>query len=273
MSTSSQPAIDSQPDAQPDAPVLLVDRKDGITTLTLNRPAQFNALSIELLDALQSAMDGLDETTRVVVIAARGKAFCAGHDLKEMHAHADRDWHAALFERCSDVMRSMIALPQPIIARVQGVATAAGCQLVANADLAIASDDARFAVSGIDVGLFCSTPSVPLSRNIARKRALELLLTGDFITAGTACDWGLLNRVVAPDALDAAVDELARRISSKSAVAVGMGKALFYQQLERPLDEAYAMASEAMADNMMADDVTEGIEAFQQKRAAIWRHS
>jgi len=268
MSLSSQPAMATEPDA----PVLLIEQRDGITTLTLNRPARFNVLSIEMLEALQSAVDRLDDATRVVVIAAQGRAFCAGHDLKEMSGHTDRDWHAALFERCSDLMRSLLALPQPVIARVHGLATAAGCQLVANADLAIASDNARFAVSGIDVGLFCSTPSVPLSRNIARKRALELLLTGDFVSAETACDWGLVNRVVSPDELDAAVEELARRIASKSAVAVSMGKSLFYQQLERPLNEAYAMASEAMADSMMADDVAEGIDAFQQKRPAVWQH-
>lgn len=274
-SESSAPVAEAElPSAAADAsePILLTDHSGGITTLTLNRPAQFNALSTDMLIALQTAVDTLDESTRVLVIAARGKAFCAGHDLKEMREHDQREWHAALFERCSHLMRSLIALPQPVIVRVHGLATAAGCQLVANADLAIAGESARFAVSGIDVGLFCSTPAVPLSRNVARKRALEMLLTGEFISAATAMDWGLLNRVVPDDELDAAVDALAGTIIAKSAVAVRTGKSLFYEQLERPLSEAYALASCAMADNMMADDVAEGIDAFREKRDARWRH-
>ena len=263
---------DELKDGPEDGPILLVDTVDGVTTLTLNRPRQFNALSSEMLAALQDALEAIDEATRVVVLAARGKAFCAGHDLKEMRAHDDRDRHAALFARCSHLMTSFVALPQPVIAKVQGLATAAGCQLVANADLAIASETARFAVSGIDVGLFCSTPAVPLSRNVARKRAFEMLVTGDFVSARTALEWGLLNRVVPTHGLDAAVAELAATIRAKSAVAVRTGKGLFYEQLERSLADAYALAGEAMADNMMAEDVATGIDAFLGKRAPRWHH-
>lgn len=255
-----------------DEALVLVDRADGVITLTLNRPGQFNALSSAMLEALQQAVDAIDGTTRVVVLAARGRAFCAGHDLKEMRAHPEHEWQEALFARCSRLMRSFLELRQPVIAKVHGVATAAGCQLVANADLAVASEAARFAVSGIDVGLFCSTPAVPLSRNLARKRAFEMLVTGEFIDATTAREWGLVNRVVAPEALDEAVSGLAARIVSKSAVAVATGKGLFYAQLERPLAEAYEMAGRAMACNMMAEDVAEGIDAFRDKRAPVWRH-
>ena len=265
---SRPPAADPIADEAP----LLVDTRDEVTTLTLNRPRQFNALSSEMIAALQHAVDGIGEETRVVVLAARGRAFCAGHDLKEMRAHPERDWQAALFARCSALMSSLLALPHPVIARVQGLATAAGCQLVANADLAIASEEARFAVSGIDVGLFCSTPAVPLSRNLSRKRAFEMLFTGEFVSAATAVEWGLLNRAVPAAELDAAVEALAATIRGKSAVAVRTGKGLFYEQLERPLSEAYALAGTAMADNMTAEDVAEGIDAFREKREPRWRH-
>jgi len=259
-----------------DGPILLVESADGVATLTLNRPRQFNALSEALLEALQDALDDIRSDTRVVVLAARGRAFCAGHDLKEMRAEmsgADaRARHAELFARCTRVMESIVGLPQPVIAKVQGLATAAGCQLVANCDLAIAAETARFAVSGIDVGLFCSTPAVPLSRNVARKRAFEMLVTGEFVTASTAVDWGLLNRAVPEAELDGAVDQLASLVASKSAAAVRSGKRLFYAQLERPLAEAYRMAGEAMADDMLTEDVAEGIDAFGAKRAPRWRH-
>lgn len=253
-------------------PVLLVEREAGTTRLTLNRPASFNALSERMLDALQSAIDSIDSSTRVVVIRANGRAFCAGHDLKEMRANPERGYYEALFARCSGVMQSLLALPQPVIAEVQGIATAAGCQLVATCDLAIAADTTRFAVSGIDVGLFCSTPSVALSRNLSRKRAFQLLVTGEFIDAATAVDWGLINEAVPPDELDATVRRLCECIEGKSAVALTTGKDLFYRQLELPIRDAYELAGETMACNMMAEDAGEGIDAFIAKRPPTWTH-
>lgn len=247
---------------------------DGIATLTLNRPAQYNALSEAMLDALQSRLDELaeDRSARVVVLAAEGKAFCAGHDLKEMRAHTDKDYQKALFERCSRVMLDFLRLPQPVIARVHGMATAAGCQLVATCDLAVASTQAQFAVSGINVGLFCSTPSVALARNVVRKQAMEMLMTGDFIDAATAQARGLVNRVVEPGELDAAVHELADKIRAKSGAAVATGKAMFYKQLEMGISDAYGYTAEVMACNMMNADAAEGIDAFMQKRKPEWRH-
>jgi len=255
-----------------DPQLVLTDLSDeGILTLTLNRPDQFNALSNTMLDALQTSIDHLPESTRVVVIAASGKAFCAGHDLREMRSHIDKQWQQALFGKCSRFMQSLIDLPQPVIAKVHGIAAAAGCQLVANCDLAIAADHCRFGVSGINLGLFCSTPSVALSRNISRKRAFQMLMSGDFIDAPSAVDWGLINECVPADQLDLAVRELALQICAKSTVAVATGKTLFYQQIDLPLSEAYALAGEAMACNMMADDVSEGIDAFFEKRQAQWQ--
>ncbi len=213
-----------------------------------------------------------DGSVRCVVIAAEGRAFCAGHDLKQMRANPDKAYYQELFTRCARVMQAIVELPVPVIARVQGIATAAGCQLVASCDLAVAARSARFAVSGINAGLFCSTPAVALSRNVARKRAMEMLLTGEFIDADTAHDWGLVNRVADDDALDAAVDELTASICAKSAVAVRTGKAMFQRQLQMPLEEAYAFAGEVMACNMMAEDAGEGIDAFIEKRAPHWRH-
>lgn len=247
---------------------------DGIVTLTLNRPAQYNALSAAMLAALQARLDELhdDRSARVVVLAAAGKAFCPGHDLKEMRAHSDKAWHKALFQRCSDVMLGLLRLPQPVIARVHGMATAAGCQLVASCDLAVASTEARFAVSGIRVGLFCSTPAVALSRNVTRKQAMEMLMTGDFIDADTALQRGLVNRVVEPAALDNAVRELADSILAKSGAAVATGKAMFYKQLEMGIGDAYDYTAEGMACNMMHADAAEGIDAFMEKRAPHWRH-
>lgn len=255
---------------------LLVQRDDdnGIVTLTLNRPAQYNALSQAMLEALQVRIDELaaDPTARVVVLAARGKAFCAGHDLKEMRAHADKAYQKALFERCSRVMLGLLRLPQPVIARVHGIAAAAGCQLVATCDLAVASTEARFAVSGIKVGLFCSTPSVALARNVSRKQAMEMLMTGDFIDADTAMQRGLVNRVVEPQQIDASVRDLADRIRAKSGAALATGKAMFYQQMEMGISDAYDYTSEVMACNMMSTDAAEGIDAFMQKREPEWRH-
>lgn len=255
-----------------EALVLAHRSEQGVMTLTLNRPEQFNALSSAMLAALQAELDVIDDNVRVLVIAARGRAFCAGHDLKEMRAHIDEQWQRDLFQRCSTVMQTLIALPQPVIARVQGVAAAAGCQLVASCDLAIAVDTASFGVSGINLGLFCSTPSVALTRNLSRKRAFQMLMTGDFIDAETAVAWGLLNGSVPAESLDEAIAQLTASICAKSRVAVSTGKQLFYSQIERPLNEAYELAGNAMACNMMTEDVSEGIDAFFAKRTPNWKH-
>jgi enoyl-CoA hydratase/carnithine racemase len=254
-------------------PVLLRRDAGGIATVTLNRPKQYNALSEELLTELQSSLDSIekDPTVRVVVIAGSGTAFCAGHDLKQMRANPKKAYYEKLFAQCSKVMMTLSRLPQPVIARVHGIATAAGCQLVAQCDLAVASDNARFAVSGINVALFCSTPSVPLARNISRKQAMEMLLTGDFIDATTAKARGLVNRVVPIEKLDAEVKALADAIIAKSSVAVTTGKKMFYKQIEMGMGAAYEYASEVMACNMMAEDVGEGIDAFMQKRDPNWK--
>jgi len=248
--------------------VLRSDRADGLTTLTLNRPGQFNSLSKDMLTAIQGELDAIaaGEAVRVVVLAGAGKAFCAGHDLKEMRANHDKGFMQALFRQCGELMLTITRMPQPVIARVHGIATAAGCQLVSMCDLAVAADVARFAVSGINVGLFCSAPAVGLARNLGRKAALEMLLTGDFIDAMEAKSKGLVNRVVPADALDAEVERLVQAILGKSAVAVRIGKGMFYRQLEMGLSEAYDYASEVMACNMMSEDAAEGIDAFMQKR-------
>jgi enoyl-CoA hydratase/carnithine racemase len=245
----------------------------GVITLTLNRPQAFNALSEGLLEALQAALDGVtaDARARVVVIAAAGTAFCAGHDLKEMRAAPSREYYDQLFSQCSRMMMTIQSLPVPVIARVHGIATAAGCQLVAMCDLAVASSDARFAVSGVNLGLFCSVPGVALSRNLGRKAAFEMLVTGDFISAEEARSRGLVNRVAAPEALDAEVERLVASIVSKPRVAIAAGKGLFYRQLEVPIDAAYADAENTMACNMMDDAALEGVQAFIDKRPPRWR--
>jgi len=256
------------------APVLLRHDAGGIVTLTLNRPEKYNALSEDLMGCLQTELDQVaaDETLRVVIIAANGKAFCAGHDLKEMRASEDRAVHQALFDRCGRLMMSIHRLPQPVIASVNGIATAAGCQLVANCDLAVATDDARFAVSGINVGLFCSTPAVPLSRNLLRKQAMEMLLTGDFISAREAGARGLVNEVVTAEELESATLALAEKVAAKSAYSIRLGKEMFYKQLPMDLADAYAYASERMACNMDSHDAREGIDAFIQKRKPEWNN-
>jgi enoyl-CoA hydratase/carnithine racemase len=242
--------------------VLLRHDAGGIATLTLNRPKQYNALSEELLSSLQTELDaiGQDQAVRVVVIVGAGSAFCAGHDLKQMRATPRKDYYDRLFAQCSKMMLTLTRIPQPVIARVHGIATAAGCQLVAQCDLAIAAEEARFAVSGINVGLFCSTPSVPLVRNVPRKQAMEMLLAR-----------GLVNRVVPAAQLDHEVRALCAAIIGKSAVAVATGKRMFYQQIEMGIVAAYDFAAETMACNMMAEDVSEGIDAFAQKRAPVWK--
>ena len=254
-------------------PILLTGVSSGIATLTLNRPRQYNALSEEMLITLQDALENVagDETVRVVVIAANGKAFCAGHDLKEMRSSEDRAFHQALFDHCGTMMQTIQNLPQPVIAKVNGIATAAGCQLVAQCDLAVAADTARFAVSGINVGLFCSTPAVPLSRNMHRKQAMQMLLTGDFIDAGTAKQFGLVNETVPPDELDSAVASLAQKIAGKSPLAVSMGKKMFYRQGAMDLSAAYEFAGERMTCNMDSEDAREGIDAFIEKRRPVWK--
>jgi enoyl-CoA hydratase/carnithine racemase len=255
---------------------LLLREDDGaVAWLTLNRPAARNALSVPLMTALRTALGEIaaDRAVRVVVIAGAGAAFCAGHDLRELRDHPDRDANAALFAQCLALMQQIVGLPQPVIARVHGVATAAGCQLVASCDLAVAADTARFATPGVHIGLFCSTPMVALSRAVGRKAAMEMLLTGELIDAARAREIGLINRVVPAVELDATVAALAAQIAAKSAVAVGIGKAAFYRQAELPLADAYRLASEAMTRNMATRDAAEGIAAFLDKRAPQWTGS
>jgi enoyl-CoA hydratase/carnithine racemase len=241
----------------------------GVVRLTLNRPDAFNALSEALIDALQEQLSALAKSpARVVVIAGAGRAFCAGHDLKEMRASPSREYYAQLFARCTKLMLTIQKMPQPVIARVHGVATAAGCQLVAMCDLAVAADTARFAVSGINLGLFCSTPAVPLARNVSRKAAFEMLMTGEFIDAAAALREGLVNRVVTPEELDAAVTALAASICAKPREAVEAGKGLFYRQLEMGIEAAYQLAGQTMACNMMTDPALDGVQAFIERRGA-----
>ncbi|WP_374240953.1 enoyl-CoA hydratase [Zoogloea sp.] len=253
-------------------PMLLRADADGVATLTLNRPGQFNALSQAMLEALLAELQAIaaDKSVRVVVLAGAGRAFCAGHDLKEMRGNHTKAFMQALFRLCGKVMMQIVGMPQPVVARIHGIATAAGCQLVSMCDLAVASDVARFAVSGINVGLFCATPSVGLSRNMGRKQAFEMLVTGDFIDAAEAQRRGLVNRVVPLEALDEEVARLTASICAKSPVAIAMGKQMFYSQLEMGLDAAYQHASEVMACNMMCDDAAEGIDAFMAKRKPVW---
>ncbi len=253
--------------------LVLREDRDGIATLTLNRPQQLNPLSSEMIDALRGELDlaSSDPSVRVVILGGDGRAFSAGHDLRQMRAHPDRAYYDELFRRCAALMESVIALPQPVIARVQGIATAAGCQLVATCDLAVAAEEARFATSGIGVGLFCSTPSVALSRNVSRKHAFEMLFTGDFIDAPTALAFGLVNRVVPTRELESATRELAGKIVAKSPTAVRSGKKMFYHQLGLSTADAYEYAADVMAGDMMSEDATEGIDAFLEKRKPTWR--
>lgn len=255
-----------------EAPFVLRSDAAGIATLTLNRGERFNPLSEEMLAALQAEFKviALDDSVRVVVLAAAGKAFCAGHDLKQMQANASEAYYKSLFQQCSKLMLAIQKLPQPVIARVQGLATAAGCQLVGMCDLAVASENASFAVSGVNVGLFCSTPAVALSRNVSRKQAMEMLLTGDFIDAHTAMQRGLINRVVSLEQLDTCVTELAASIIAKPAVAISMGKQLFYKQLEMGMEAAYQLAGQTMACNMLDASAQEGVQAFLEKRRPDW---
>jgi enoyl-CoA hydratase/carnithine racemase len=256
-----------------DDPLLLRhDDARGVVTLTLNRPQAFNALSEAMLAALQAELSALatDTQARVVVLAAAGKAFCAGHDLKEMRAEPSMDYYRRLFDQCAAVMLAVQRLPVPVIAKVQGIATAAGCQLVAMCDLAVAARNARFAVSGVNLGLFCSTPAVALSRNLGRKAAFEMLVTGEFISADEARIKGLVNRVADAEQLDAEVEALVASIVAKPRLAVSLGKALFYRQLESGIAAAYTDAGQTMACNMMDESALEGVQAFIDKRPPNW---
>jgi len=261
------------PDATTQAEaLLLVETTEGIATVTLNRPAQFNALSSTLIGELQSTLDRIaaDPAIRVVVLAARGRGFCSGHDLKEIRGMGDVAEVEALFARCSQMMMTITRLPQPVIAKVHGLATAAGCQLVASCDLAVASTAANLAAPGVNIGAFCATPGVALGRTVGRKHAMEMLLTGAPISAERACAIGLVNRVVAPEALDAEVNALATLLASKSPAAMASGKQLFYRQLEMPLGAAYHAAGRAIAEDLFTEDGKEGVEAFLGKRPPRW---
>ena len=252
--------------------LLLREDRDHVAWLTLNRPDARNALSVPLMTALEGALEAVarDSTVRVVVIGGAGPGFCAGHDLKELRANPERVTLQALFTQCSRLMQAVVHLPKPVIARVHGIATAAGCQLVASCDLAVAADTARFATPGVNIGLFCSTPMVALTRAVGRKAAMEMLLTGELISAARARELGLINRVVPEAELDKAVGELAAVIAAKSPLTVAIGKEAFYRQAEMDLAAAYAYAAEVMTRNMMARDAAEGIDAFIAKRAPVW---
>jgi enoyl-CoA hydratase/carnithine racemase len=261
--------VDEEPAAEP---VLLRSDAEGVVGLTLNRPQQYNALSRELLASLQSELDQIrdDPGVRVVVITGKGRAFCAGHDLKEMATERERAKLLELFGACSRMMLSLTRLPQPVIALVDGIATAAGCQLVAACDLALATTNARFATSGVKYGLFCSTPMVALARNVARKAAMEMLLTGDFIEAEDAHRLGLVNHVVAPEKLEEAFDALLARLLDKPPEVLALGKRAFYRQLEMGLEDAYDFTTEVIVDNALGRDFEEGLAAFLEKRAPVW---
>lgn len=254
------------PQAEP--PILLREERGAIVTLTMNRPQQMNLLTGELLAALQAALDDIarSDTARVVILAGAGKGFCAGHDLKEIRALGEQPRIEALFNQCSRMMQTIAALPQPVIARVQGAAAAAGCQLVAQCDLAVASEAAKFTTPGVSWGFFCSTPGVAIGRNLQRKHAMEMLLTGDVIDAAKALQWGLVNRVVAAVQLDAAIDELAQKISAKPRATVAAGKRAFYQQMDLGIERAYQLASTVIASSFAHPEGREGMDAFIEKR-------
>jgi enoyl-CoA hydratase/carnithine racemase len=251
---------------------ILVDAEDGVAVVTLNRAEKRNALSLATMLELIAALETIaaDRTVRAVIVRGLGPAFSAGHDLREMLARSVEEYRRT-FDVCVRLMETIQAIPQPVIAEVAGIATAAGCQLVATCDLAIASSAAKFATPGVKIGLFCTTPMVALTRAIGRKRAMQMLLTGEFVDAQTACDWGLVNRVVAPDALEAATRELAHTIASAARFVVGLGKAAFYAQIDLDQPKAYAYAKEVMSMNALAEDAQEGMGAFVEKRPPAWR--
>lgn len=261
------------PDNQSTSDALII-RKDehGISHLTINRPQAYNALSIACMEALIREFEILatDSSVKVIILAGSGKGFCAGHDLKEMRSNSDRAFQEKIFNTCSSLMLSITRSPKPVIAKVHGVATAAGCQLVASCDLAVAEENARFATPGVNLGLFCSTPMVALSRNVSRKHAMEMLLLGDLISAQRAYEMGLVNQVVPFEQLDQATHDLAAKIASKSLLALKIGKKAFYEQIGKDLNEAYQYCSQVMVENMMAQDAKEGIDAFLEKRTPVW---
>ena len=260
--------------AAPDVQLLLRDYSGGVATLTLNRPAQYNALSAALLSELLTALGNIakDESIRAVVLAGAGRAFCAGHDLKEIQEQADPAFTREVFELARRLMVALTQLPQPVIARVHGPAFAAGCQLVAQCDLAVAATEAKFATSGVNFGVFCSTPGVPLARNVSRKRAMEMLLTGNPIDAATALAEGLVNRVVPPDRLDAELQDMCAPILSKSRAVIAAGKKIFYEQADAGLEQAYLVATKAMVRNLATEDGKEGVAAFVEKRKPQWKN-
>jgi enoyl-CoA hydratase/carnithine racemase len=271
-SISIEPAPTAKPREREEPVVLRSQDERGVVTLTLNRPHAFNALSETMLAELKREFDAIakDESVRVVVLAAEGKAFCAGHDLKEMRAKPSLQYYEGLFSQCSEMMLAIQRMPVPVIARVQGLATAAGCQLVAMCDLAVAASTAKFAVSGVNLGLFCSAPGVALSRNLLRKAAFEMLVTGEFISADEAKVRGLINRVVEPEHLDAEVEKLVAAIIAKPRVAVAIGKEFFYRQIELGIAPASEASARTMACNMMDEAALEGVQAFIDKRPPRW---
>jgi len=272
MVLGDKAAMTAQTQEQTDVPLVLRSDAGGVATLTLNRPNQRNALSISLMSALEDEVAKIsrDDTVRAVVIGANGPAFCAGHDLKEIRANPGRQNYEALFAQCSRLMLSITRLKQPVIARVHALATAAGCQLVATCDLAVAARSSWFATPGVNIGLFCSTPMVALSRNVGRKQAMEMLLTGERVEADQAMQWGLINKVVDDDQLDGAVKEMTDKIISKSPLTLAIGKEAYYRQLDLNIEDAYAYASKTMTRNMLARDAEEGIDAFIEKRDPTW---
>lgn len=252
--------------------LIIRNDSEGISNLILNRPKSYNALSISCMEGLLNEITAISEdpSIKVVIISGSGKGFCAGHDLKEMRANPEREFYEKTFDLCSEMMMSIINCPKPVIAKVHGIATAAGCQLVSTCDLAVADENARFATPGVNIGLFCSTPMVGLSRNVTRKHAMEMLLTGDFISAQRAYEIGLVNRVVPEAELDSATLELANKIAAKSPLTLKIGKEAFYKQLDKDMSGAYEYCSRVMVENMMARDAEEGIDAFLEKRDPVW---
>ncbi len=257
-----------------DAPYTTIERRDGVATLTLNRGDRYNPLSLAMIAAIEEELGRIagDQSVKAVVLAGAGKGFCAGHDLKEMRGHAgDEAWQRKLFDDCGRMMVALTRLPQPVIARIHGIATAAGCQLVSMCDLAVAAETATFALPGVNVGVFCSSPAVGVARNVGRKRSMELLLTGKPIDAATALAWGLVNRVVPAADLDAAVKAFTDILVARSSATIALGKKTFYAQVDQPLAAAYDTVSASMACGMLLDDAAEGIDAFLGKRPAAWR--
>jgi enoyl-CoA hydratase/carnithine racemase len=254
-------------------PVLLRSNNGGVTTLTLNRPYERNPLSRAMISAIQGQLDSIapDASVRAVIIASNGSSFCAGHDMRELVSNRTPEFYNDLFHACGRMMTSIMQLPQPVIARVQGVATAAGCQMVATCDLAVAANTAHFATPGVHIGLFCSTPMVALSRNIGRKQAMEMLVLGDPLPAARALEFGLVNRVVPESELDSTIREITNKIQDKSGYTIKVGKEAFYRQLEMSVEDAYAYTAKVMAENMMSHDAQEGVGAFVEKRKPVWR--